>query len=446
MTTRRRLLTGTATLAGVSMVAPLMLSPVNAHATFGDYKALVCVFLFGGNDGWNMLVPRSEAEHTVYANSRQNMAIDRDDLIPITPNTTDGSEYGLHPSLIGIQGLFDAGAAAFTANVGPLIEPTTLEQYQNKSVQRPPQLFSHNDQQSQWHTLKGAAPSATGWAGRLADLLAAQTTTQMIPSTSSLFGSTTFLVGASTQPYVMGPGGPLAFSGFADTGIGLEQRLAFERIVAARQANIYGRGYAAIQQRALDNADLINTTLANAPVLSTTFANDVLSQQLQTVARLIAVRDDLQMERQVFFVALGGFDTHDDQVMLQPGLLANIDAAMTSFYDATVELNVADRVTTFTQSDFGRTLTSNGDGTDHAWGSVALTVGGGVAGRDIYGAYPLLDIGGNYDVGGGRLIPTTSADQYAATLAQWMDPTLADLETVAPNIGNFAQQNLGFMI
>ena len=419
---------------------------IGTSAPFPDYKALVCVFLFGGNDSHNMLVPRSDAEYNVYAASRQNMAIAQGDLLPINPLTPDGAEYGLHPMMPEIQSLFEANRAAFVTNVGPLIEPTTKDQYQSGSVLLPPQLFSHNDQQDQWNSLRGISPSKTGWAGRLADLIRLNVADQQMATNVSLFGSSLLQSADETVAYVMGPSGPIPFEGFGDSGILLEQRLAFERIINANYSSIYERGFAEVQRRAVASADLISNALANAPTLNTVFPASQLGQQLETVARLIAVRDELQMQRQVFFVATGGFDSHDDQLLNQPGLLGGVSTAMGAFYDATVELGVSDIVTSFTQSDFARTLTSNGDGTDHAWGGNQLVIGDAVAGRELYGSYPLLQLGGPDDVGGGRIIPTTSADQYAATLSKWFGIPDADLSVVAPHIDNFVQRDLGFLI
>ncbi|MEM7433083.1 MAG: DUF1501 domain-containing protein [Pseudomonadota bacterium] len=421
---------------------------VGGGAPFNDYKALVCVFMFGGCDTFNMVVPRSNAEYNVYAASRQNMAVDQADLLPITPLTSDGVDYGLHPTMGGVQGLFTQGAASFVTNIGPLVEPTTKDQYFNSSVLLPPQLFSHNDQQDQWMSLRGINSSATGWAGRMADLIRSNVANQQMATNASLFGTNQFQSADETIAYIMGPTGPLQFSGFSTdpTSILNDQRLAFSAIVDADYDSVYERGFAAVQRRAIDAADTVSTAIENAPTLSTVFPASQLGTQLQTVANLIAVRDELQMERQIFFVATGGFDTHDDQVETLPGLLENISDSMTAFYNATVELGVADSVTSFTQSDFGRTLTSNGDGTDHAWASNQLVVGGAVNGQDFYGDYPLLQIGGDDDVGGGRIIPTTSADQYAATIAKWFGIDDVDLGVVAPNIDNFAVRDLGFMI
>ena len=412
---------------------------------FGDYKALVCVFLFGGNDSFNMLVPRSTAEYNAYATSRQNLAIPQASLLPITPLVSDGKSYGLHPSMAGIQGLFDAGRAAFVSNVGPLLQPTTKAQYQAKSVSLPPQLFSHNNQQDQWHSLKGKTTMPTGWGGRVADLLRDNVTGQRVALNVSLAGNTLFQSGDDSAAYTMGPSGPLTFTGFGASGIPLEQRRAFERILAANYSSIYARAFVEVQQRAISAADAISTALAAAPPLTTTFPTSGLGTQLLTVAKLIAVRQALGMQRQIFFVTTGGFDTHDDQLDLQPGLVGGVSAALTAFYNATAELGVAGSVTAFTQSDFGRTLTSNGDGTDHAWGGVQLVVGGAVLGRKLYGTYPLLQINGPDDVGGGRMIPTTSADQYAATLARWFGVPDFELDSVAPYLRNFAVRDLGFL-
>ena len=421
---------------------------VGGGGSFTDYRALVCVFMFGGNDSYNMLVPNTGPEYAAYAASRQNLALLQGDLLPISPASSGTPDFGLHASMGGVQGLFQDGNAALVANVGPLVQPTTKDQYFNKSVSLPPQLFSHNDQQDQWTSLRGNVPSKTGWAGRVADLIRDGVAGQQMATNASLFGSNLFQSADETVAYVMGPSGPIQFEGFSTTPDDLlnEQRLAFSRVVDANYDTIYERAFADVQRRAIDAADTVTTAIDNAPVINTVFPLSQLGTQLETVARLIAVRDELQMQRQIFFVATGGFDSHDDQELNQPGLLGGISEAIAAFHDATVELNISDSVTTFTQSDFGRTLTSNGDGTDHAWAGNQLVVGGAVNGGDLYGNYPLLAIDGPEDVGGGRIIPSTSADQYAATLARWFGIPDADLDVVAPNLANFAQHDLGFMI
>jgi len=415
---------------------------------FADYRALVCVFLFGGNDSFNMLAPRSTAEYNVYAAARQNLAVDQADLLPIAPLTGDGANYGLHPAMPGLQSLFESGAAAFIANVGPLIEPVTKTQFLDGSVQLPPQLFSHNDQQDQWQSLKGKSQLATGWAGRMADLIRGSVSGQQMATNASLFGTNLFQSADETVAYVMGPGGPLQFEGFSTTPDTFEfaQREAFLKVLQAQYGSVYERAFSEIQQRAIQEADTITSAIGSAPPIATAFPDTELGTQLNTVARLIAVRDRLGMQRQVFFVAAGGFDSHDNQNEDQPGLLGGVSEAMTAFYNATVELGMAEAVTSFTQSDFGRTLTSNGDGTDHAWGGNQIVVGGSVRGREIYGQYPLLQLDGDDDVGGGRIIPTLSADQYAATLARWFGIGEGDMAAVAPHILNFSETDLGFLV
>jgi uncharacterized protein (DUF1501 family) len=423
---------------------------VGGGAPFNDYRALVCVFMFGGNDSFNMLVPRSDAEYNIYAASRQNLAIAQQDLLAINPLTSDDVQYGLHPAMSSLQQLFEGGSASFVSNVGPLVEPTTKDAFFSQSVNLPPQLFSHNDQQDQWFSLKGKATTDTGWAGRMADMIRANVAGQQMATNASLFGTNLFQSADETVAYVMGPGGPLQFEGFSmdPDNIGFEQREAFKRIINANYGSIYERGLADVQRRAIDAADTVTAAIESpeAQSLTTIFPMSQLGGQLQTVARLIAARDQLQMQRQVFFVAAGGFDSHDNQNDDQPGLLADISESIAAFHAATLEIGVDTEVTTFTQSDFGRTLTSNGDGTDHAWGGNQLVVGGGVRGQDLYGSYPLLQIGGDDDVGGGRMIPTTSADQYAATLAKWFGIPDLELDIVAPNIDNFVTRDLGFMV
>lgn len=421
---------------------------IGGAGPFDDYRALVCVFLFGGNDSFNMLVPNTPAEYGAYAASRQNLAIPQDDLLPVMPVSVATPDFGLHPAMSGIHGLFNAGDAAVVANVGPLVEPTTKDEFFSRSVSLPPQLFSHNDQQDQWTSLRGNVSSKTGWAGRMADLMRSGVADQQMATNASLFGSNLFQSADETIAYVMGSNGPVQFEGFSTDpdSILSEQRAAFRRIVEAQYGTVYERGFAEVQQRAINAADTVKAAIDAAPPINTAFPESQLGAQLNTVARLIAVRNQLQMKRQVFFVAAGGFDTHDNQQQDQPGLLGGISEAISAFYAATVELGVASSVTTFTQSDFGRTLTSNGDGTDHAWGGNQLVVGGAINGRELYGRYPLLEIGGPEDVSGGRIIPSTSADQYAATLARWFGIPDADLDVVAPNLSNFAVRDLGFMI
>jgi uncharacterized protein (DUF1501 family) len=425
---------------------------------FGEYRALVCVFMFGGNDSWNMVVPRTTAEYNAYNSARggdqgvgAGLAVPLASLLPIDPIATTGAPFGFHPSMTGVQQLFQTGKAAVVTNIGPLLAPTTKAAYAAGSANLPPQLFSHNDQQDQWHSLRGRTVSKTGWAGRVADLVTSQVPNQQLAVNLSLAGNSYFQAADTVSPYVMGSNGPVPFRGFGTTGTNLARRQTVEAINNQTYGTIYERAFAGVTRRAVTFADRVNAAINAAPPLvalpNSNTGLSSLEQQLRTVAKLISQRDTLSMTRQIFFVSTGGFDSHDDQNNDQPVLLANISSALSRFYAATEELGVQNSVVTFTQSDFGRTLTSNGDGSDHAWGGQQLVVGGPTAllGQRIYGTYPTLAINGPDDVGGGRLIPTTSSDQYAATLARWFGVTDAQMPQVAPSINNFTTKNLGFL-
>lgn len=438
---------------------------------FSDYKALVCLFLFGGNDSWNMLVPTSSGEYEAYAQARgagtpSSLAIEKSLLLPIAPGSTDPRmAFGFHPAMPEMRQLFVEGRVAVLPNVGPLITPTTKDQYRNAERlvhPLPPQLFSHNDQQDQWHSLRGRFLLTSGWAGRVADVLAAQTGAQQMPLNVSLFGQTLFQSSMTVDPYVMGVDGVNSFNGltvdpemnpygYQDNA---SRRQSVENILTAtlqsRENTYYHRGYARVQDRALRYVDRINKALSGAPEFTALPKGGqgapLLRRQLRTVARLIAQRAELSMSRQIFFVGLGGFDTHDFQLTDHPKLLAEISSSVKAFFDAMTEMGMSEQVTLFTQSDFARTLTSNGDGSDHAWGGTQMVVGGAVRGGQIYGQYPLLEMDGPLEIGGGIMIPTMSSDQYAATLASWFGVSPSNLPAVAPNIVNFSTSNLGFMV
>jgi uncharacterized protein (DUF1501 family) len=430
---------------------------------FSDYKALVCLFMFGGNDSWNMVVPTSTAEYNAYSRARgggttSSLAIDRAALLPITRTGQVAGDptFGFHPSMTGARDLFASGRLAVLPNVGPLVRPTTKAQYQTAASsghQLPPQLFSHNDQQDQWHSLRGRAVMRSGWAGRVADLLAAQTGSQQLALNVSLAGQTLFQAGEVARPYVSGANGAASFTGFGTTGVNGGRRTSYEAVLNASTASttntMYERSFAAVQRRALQYADRVNAAIAAGPnfaaLPNTGVTLTPLQTQLRTVAKMIASRAQLSMSRQIFFVSVGGFDQHDTLLADQPGLLTNVSNSMKMFHDAMGEIGMHNSVTMFTHSDFGRTLTSNGDGSDHAWGGVQLVAGGAVRGGRFYGDYPLLEIGSTLEIGGGRIIPTVSVDQYAATLARWFGVADADLAKVAPSIGNFAQRDLGFL-
>jgi uncharacterized protein (DUF1501 family) len=410
----------------------------------GDYKALVSIFLFGGNDSFNLIAPRSPAEYNVYAQSRQNLAIDQADLLPIVSDNPDGALYGFHPAASGLRSLFDEGDLAVVANIGPLIQPTTKTQLQALSVALPPQLFSHNDQQGQWQTLRGISQVRSGWAGRVADYFDGAQPNASLAMNISMSGNSMLLSGESAIPYAMSPDGAIAYGALSgDAEFAAARLTSFEAQLQRAYANAHSRAFQAIHRRALASADTVNTALAKAPVLNTAFPNSGLGRQLQAVARMLAVRDEFGAQRQIFATSMGGFDTHDRQNQEQPELFMEISEAMHAFQLALRELGLQDQVTTFTQSDFGRTLTSNGDGTDHGWGSHQVVMGGAVAGRRIVGTMPLLEIDGPDDVSGGRMIPTTSSDQYAASLARWFGVDDAALLDMMPSLANFEQRDVG---
>jgi uncharacterized protein (DUF1501 family) len=442
---RRQFLRLAVAAGGACGLSALPRSAAAAADTTG-YRALVAVFLLGGNDSFNLIVPRSDPEYAVYAASRQNLAIPQGSLLPITPATPDGATYGLHPSVPQLQQLFGDGRAAIVAGVGPLVEPATKGEVLDRSVLLPPQLFSHNDQQDQWQTLKGRDTLVTGWAGRTADILDADLAAQQLPMNISIAGTVPFHAASSAEPYVIGEGGVVGYAGL-DPAVfnGVLRRQAFEAVLAGAQPTIYGRALNRVHERALALADRAQSALAQAPPLTTVFPDSALGRQLVMVARVIAVRDLLAMRRQIFLVAIGGFDTHDVQNTAQPGLLGGVSAALAAFDAAMTELGVGSDVTAFTMSDFGRTLTSNGDGTDHGWAGHQIVVGGAVRGGDIYGTMPRLEIDGPDDVGGGRIVPTASVHQYAATLLRWYGLDESQIDLAVPGLDAFPVRDLGFI-
>ncbi len=423
-----------------------LINSLVAAAPVTDYKALVCVFLYGGNDANNLIIPRSGTDYDAYAAARLNLAIPAASLLPIDPASAGGREYGFHPSCGGLQQLFNGGQAAVMANVGTLVEPVTRAQYQAKTRRLPPQLFSHNDQQVQWQTSIPDRPMKTGWGGRCADLLYSLNEGSQVSMSISVAGVNTWEVGDIVQQYhVSAP----ATASSLDVSIGLQsigttQLQAMRGILDLAYPNLFEQEFATVVDRAIDNNALIRAALTAATPLVTTFPNESLSNQLRSVARLISVRQALNMKRQIFFVSKGGFDTHGEQNATHATLLGQVSTAMKAFYDATAELGIADKVTAFTASDFGRTLPSNGQGSDHGWGSHQIVVGGAVN-ADMYGAFPTLAVNGPDDTSTGRWIPTTAVDQYAATLARWFGVNESNLPDVFPNIGRFATSNLGFL-
>jgi uncharacterized protein (DUF1501 family) len=413
-----------------------------------DYKALVCVFLHGGNDQSNTVIPYDAASYAGYETGRPSLAIPRADLAATVLNSTTplaGRELAFNPALAPLHTLFDAGKLAVVSNVGVLRYPVNKAQYQTKSVPLPPQLFSHSDHQAFWQTAAPEGTVRTGWGGRMGDLLAAQNT-GALSICLSVAGNNAFQNGDQVVQLQLGTGGTVPIYG---TSWPYGNQVAGDQVKAnltRARTHALEQQWVNVAKRAMDADTLVRGALTGAPDLTTVFDDqNWLAKQLKMVARMIQVRQTLGMKRQIYFVSLGGWDHHQDLVTEHPAKLGQLAAAMSSFYAATVELGVANNVTTFTASDFGRALQHNGRGSDHGWGSHQMVMGGAVRGKQIYGTFPTVALAGPEDAGQGRLIPTTAVDEYAATMAKWMGVSNTNLSTVIPNIGRFTRPDLGFM-
>ena len=455
--TRRDLLRMSCCTAGALGVAASFRRFGLVHAlaqSSTDYRALVCIFLFGGNDANNMLIPTDTAGYANYLKYRVaiasgGLALPQNTLLPIASKTQQNGEtsFGLHPNLPEVQALYTSGQLAFLANIGPLNEPVTRAEYLAKTLPVPANLFSHADQQNQWQSLELDGFYKTGWAGRLADNLGALNTNSTFPPITSVAGSAIFCTGQQTQPYAIIPGTTPGLSGFDSSASAsarlqaLQQLLTFDTGVSLVQAA------SSITSNSLTDSKILSGALTSLTPLKTVFPATSIGAQLKQVAQLLAVRSSLSLNRQIFFCSLGGFDTHSNQIATQQTLFSQLSPALSAFYDATVELNLPQQVTTFTMSDFSRTYQPASDGgSDHAWGSVQMIMGGAVNGGDIYGTLPAFTPGGPSDVGAnGRWIPTTGTDQYGATLASWFGVPVADFAVIFPNLANFTTQTLGFL-
>jgi uncharacterized protein (DUF1501 family) len=451
---RRAFLKRSAALSAAGGAAPFVMNLAAigeaAAATNADYKALVCIFLLGGNDYANTVTPYDQASYNEYQRLRSVLAYGRDALTPTLLNPTTalagGRLFALGPAMSPLMPVFDAGKLAVILNVGTLVRPITKAQYQARNVALPPKLFSHNDQQSYWQS-SSPEGATSGWGGRLGDLFQSGNGTAALTCINAS-GSAVYLSGRSAVQYAVTTGGPIALSANNTLFGSFAGSAALKSLMAGSRPSLIENEHARVARRSLDLAAQVTTALGAAPALTTNFpTGNPLADQLRIVARMIAVSAELGAKRQVFFVSTGGFDTHDKLNADHPGLLTRVSTAMRAFYDTTVTLGVADRVTAFTASDFGRTLVANDDGSDHGWGSMHFAMGGAVRGKEFYGSAPIFADNGPDDVGQGRLLPKISVDQYAATLASWFGVSAGDMATVLPNIGNYdaSTRNLGFV-
>src|SRR6185312_73577 len=398
-----------------------------------DYKALVCVFLFGGNDANNTVIPFDTSGYANYSTIRGPLAIAQSSLLPLNslPN------FALNPNIPDIQSLFNSGNAAIVANVGTLMEPTTKAQFQ-AGTDLPTNLFSHPDQQLEWQNASQSGATPTGWAGRIADQLnAAYNSGAQVPMITSVDGDTLFCNGAASTPVSVSPGnlgGAQCSEGATECGA---QLLTAQALLGFNAGLTLVQADNTITSNAYAYAKTLTAAVQSVTPLKTVFPTNSFAQQLQQIAQIIQVRAALGISRQIFFCGVGNFDTHSNQFAVQSALLGTLGPALAAFYNATVEMGVQNNVTAFTMSDFSRTFQPNSNsGSDHAWGSHHFVIGGAVKGGQMYGTFPTLALGGPDDSGSnGRWLPSTGSVQYAATLASWFGVSAAQLPTVFPNIG-----------
>lgn len=410
-----------------------------------DYRALVCVFLYGGNDSNNTIIPIDDAAYQAYVSLRGGLALTDSALTP-TVYGASGAPYAFHARLAELASLFSTRELAVVANVGSLVQPLNRDQYQRKQVPIPSNLFSHSDQQVQWQTSVAQGQSATGWAGRVADYIASQKINSAFPTFVSVAGNSLMGSGAETQPLAIAPGQPMRLAGFNDTPASRARWNALNTLLALESGLSLVQAANNKLAHSIADATALAEALARTTPLRTQFPQTSLGTQLRQVAQIIQVQGILGMRRQIFFCSLGGFDTHTNEINTLNNLYLQLSQGLAAFYEATQEIGRAQNVTTFTESDFGRTFQpTSGNGSDHAWGSHQLVLGGAVQGGRIYGKFPTFQMGGPDDADvRGRWIPTTSIDQYGATLCSWFGIPDSALATVFPNFSNFGSQKLGF--
>lgn len=416
-----------------------------------DYKALVCVFLGGGCDSFNMLIPRSTDEYNNYLATRSNLAIPLAEMLPVFPDNTGGRLFGIHPSMPRSQQLFNDGKMAFISNVGTLVSPTTKEQYWQGQVDLPLGLFSHSDQSQQWMTGLPTGRSGVGWGGKVADLVRDMNTNENISMNISLAGTNIYQTGRETVEFAVdaydGSSGINGYGEHDEWNVFDRMRTrAINSMADHEYDNMFQKTYIDVIRRSKEGHLQFNDALGNVPVMQTSFSDNRLSKSFEMAAYTMAAHETLGMKRQIFFIEYGGWDHHDEVLDSQTQMLAQLDTALGEFSTALAEIGLADQVTTFSMSEFGRTLTSNGNGTDHAWGGNVMVLGNKVKGKNIYGEYPTLALESSIELGSGVLIPQLSADQYFAELALWFGVSPSDLPTIFPSLTNFYQPGTGMPI
>ncbi len=430
-----------AAIGSTSLLSTLLdLKKINAAAAAsssladGNYKALVCIMQSGGNDSFNMLIPTETTAYNHYAVTRSNLAIPLNDILPL-----NGTNHGLHPAMTGIQSLYNDNKLSFISNIGTLIQPITKQEYYDESVDIPLGLFSHADQAQQWQTSIPHDRTAVGWGGKTADLLQSMNGNSNISMNISLAGTNTFQKGNSTVEYVIDPyDGAIGIEGY--NGANSRQQIitnSVDHFIDQAYADMYKKTYVDIIKVARDSHEEFSTAIDGVSDFNTQFSNNDVSQSMQMIAKTIAARDTLGVQRQIFFVEFGGWDHHDEVLVNQDEMLTVLSDAMKEFNDAMEEIGTSGCVSTFTMSEFSRTLTSNGNGTDHAWGGNVMAMGGPINGGNIYGNYPSLELNNSIEVGGGVLIPQLSCDEYFAELAMWFGVNNADLADIFPNLDHF---------
>jgi uncharacterized protein (DUF1501 family) len=474
-TTRRALLKKISALSLAPVATPLamnLLGMANASAqTASDYKALVCVFLFGANDHYNTVIPYDQPTYDAYYAIRkgtaiantpyEGIALTRSALAVTALSSTvglpTGQQMALGPTMIGLKSVFDAGRAGILLNVGPLVVPTSKTEFNNRSVPLPPKLFSHNDQQAYWQTSAQTYGALSGWGGRTADLILSQNSKAAL-SCVSINGNSLYLAGGQAQSYQISTSGAQTVNALTSNSLFSSRACANALRTLITQGSPSGHlletAHTQVMGKALDLYGDLNNALTRSPntsapgnlfVSANAPTNNPLSQQLRMVARMLNERSNLGLQRQVFMVGLGGFDLHDFLPTQHPGLLQRVSDALKEFDDALTSMGLQNQVTAFTASDFGRTLASNGDGSDHGWGSHHFVMGGAVNGRRFFGSAPPMGVTHDQQVGSGRLLPSTSVDQMGAELARWFGVSDTDMQTVLPNAHHFDLHRLGLM-